>query len=344
MLGMPIFTILLFHRPFVLSAPGWDNWMIEHAKRSKALVIDGSNFKSAIHINHGYSYNSQENPWKSHNVELGDWQWFPGTTTHTLFEFSNDFYPCLYNRKYLDFQIEPSDSLAIQKNIISFSYDSNIVEHVQGAIANAHLCAQLFPKWTCRFYTNCDASTCNIKLPNAEIRNAMHDPVAKSASHHLWKYLVMRDVRVNRYLIRSVTSRLSLRDFAAVQEWIENKDVLLHVIRDHPTLHDSFVLDGLFGAVTYLSTRLTISDDAFRHNNVSIILQEVESQVRNSQILAHDSYHCNKYQHSKAFPTQRQGAEFVGMQYNKDAMPKEFIPKRAKTPKQCRFISTWKYG
>jgi hypothetical protein len=47
-----------------------------------------------------------------------------------------------------------------------------------------------------------------------------------------WRFLVAADTDVERYVVRDIDSRLSLREQAAVDEWIESQKKS-HVMRDH---------------------------------------------------------------------------------------------------------------
>jgi hypothetical protein len=42
--------------PFVIGRPGWDNWLVWHARHSGARVVDASAVVQAVHQNHDYSY------------------------------------------------------------------------------------------------------------------------------------------------------------------------------------------------------------------------------------------------------------------------------------------------
>lgn len=42
--------------PFVIGRPGWDNWLVWHARHSGAHVVDASAVVHAVHQNHDYSY------------------------------------------------------------------------------------------------------------------------------------------------------------------------------------------------------------------------------------------------------------------------------------------------
>jgi hypothetical protein len=52
--------------PFVIGRPGWDNWLVWHARHSGARVVDATAVVQAVHQNHDYSYHP--------DGEVGVWQ------------------------------------------------------------------------------------------------------------------------------------------------------------------------------------------------------------------------------------------------------------------------------
>ena len=44
---------------FVIGRPGWDNWLVWHARASRAVVVDASRAVVAVHQNHDYSHHPQ---------------------------------------------------------------------------------------------------------------------------------------------------------------------------------------------------------------------------------------------------------------------------------------------
>ncbi len=52
--------------PFVIGRPGWDNWLVWHARHSGARVVDATAVVQAVHQNHDYSYHP--------DGEAGVWQ------------------------------------------------------------------------------------------------------------------------------------------------------------------------------------------------------------------------------------------------------------------------------
>lgn len=54
-----VFTRGLYYKntpPFVIGRPGWDNWLVWHARHSGARVVDATAIVQAVHQNHDYSY------------------------------------------------------------------------------------------------------------------------------------------------------------------------------------------------------------------------------------------------------------------------------------------------
>lgn len=45
--------------PFVIGRPGWDNWLVWHARRSGARVVDATAVVQVVHQNHDYSYHPE---------------------------------------------------------------------------------------------------------------------------------------------------------------------------------------------------------------------------------------------------------------------------------------------
>src|SRR5712691_9480684 len=45
--------------PFVIGRPGWDNWLVWHARASGAHVVDATAVVQAVHQNHDYSYHPE---------------------------------------------------------------------------------------------------------------------------------------------------------------------------------------------------------------------------------------------------------------------------------------------
>lgn len=67
------------------------------------------------------------------------------------------------------------------------------------------------------------------------------------ATSTLWRYYVSTDPTVSRFVARDIDARLSHRDKAAVDEWIDS-GLYFHTMHDH-VAHQPPIMGGLFGAV-----------------------------------------------------------------------------------------------
>lgn len=76
-----VFSRGLFYKntpPFVIGRPGWDNWLVWHARNSGARVIDLSAAVQAVHQNHDYGYHP--------DGEAGVWQGKEAQQNYALLE------------------------------------------------------------------------------------------------------------------------------------------------------------------------------------------------------------------------------------------------------------------
>ncbi len=64
--------------PFVIGRPGWDNWLVWHARASSARVVDATAVVQAVHQNHDYSYHPEG--------EAGVWQGEEAQRNYALLE------------------------------------------------------------------------------------------------------------------------------------------------------------------------------------------------------------------------------------------------------------------
>ena len=74
----------------------------------------------------------------------------------------------------------------------------------------------------------------------------------------LWRFLPVLDPSVDVMVSRDLDSRLTTREQAAVQEWI-NTGLAFHVMRDNP-FHGTEILGGMWGARLDSGMRQTLAD------------------------------------------------------------------------------------
>eukprot|EP00095_Tigriopus_kingsejongensis_P001459 maker-scaffold288_size220435-snap-gene-0.9 protein:Tk01459 transcript:maker-scaffold288_size220435-snap-gene-0.9-mRNA-1 annotation:"hypothetical protein DAPPUDRAFT_96285" len=153
----------------------------------------------------------------------------------------------------------------------------------------------------------CDAG----KLPNLGNVTLVH-PL-------LWRFLPAMDPQVEVMFSRDLDSRISDREVAAVEEFL-NSTATFHVMRDHPA-HSSEVMGGTWGAKLNLERskffatmkRILKGSNMKRQGGYdqSVMNRHMWPWVRPIS-MAHDSYLCQRYPSSRPFPTQRVPGPEIG--------------------------------
>ena len=119
-------------------------------------------------------------------------------------------------------------------NIISFYLTLNEPRYVQGLFRNIELAEEIYPEWVCRVFVSSEGvdETTIRELKdrdNVQVVVRGGDPTYGS----LWRLEVADDPTVERFIVRNVECRLSIREKEAVDEWVESGKEF-HMIRDHP--------------------------------------------------------------------------------------------------------------
>ena len=129
------------------------------------------------------------------------------------------------------------------KKVIAFSLWGTDKKYTLGAIRNAVLANEIYEGWTCRFYCGEDV-TKGIKKTLAWNGAEVVEMGGADWNGMFWRFLAADgdDVMISR----DTDSRLSLREKAAVDEWLES-DKDFHIMRDHP-YHQTEILGGMWGA------------------------------------------------------------------------------------------------
>jgi hypothetical protein len=131
------------------------------------------------------------------------------------------------------------------ENVIAYSLFGANPRYCEPAVLNAELTRDLFKGWTCRVYLDATVPAhVQQRLKDAGADVVFMGP--ESGVHPLmWRFLVIDDPKVKRFLLRDADALLSEREAAAVQEWIESP-YYFHVLRDYFT-HTELILAGLWG-------------------------------------------------------------------------------------------------
>jgi len=230
------------------------------------------------------------------------------------------------------------------KKVISFSLWGDNPKYLNGAIRNAELARELFSDWTCRFYVGSSVSF--------KIIEELTNPIPKQWSrykidkgniiglcgsfnplieiYHMdfpgdWRMMFDRfrpvfDQDVDVTIVRDCDSRLSLREKAAVDEWLASP-YGFHTMNDH-YLHSVPIMGGMWGmkrdtlpAFQYLMENW-IKEDRLQTDQ-EFLAQEIWPRVKDN-CLRHDDGYYNHLWGGKPFPTPFDGINFVGASYGSD--------------------------
>ena len=135
------------------------------------------------------------------------------------------------------------------KKIISFSLYGTIPKYTIGALKNAHLAAEIFPDWICRFYVGRSTYTALPRLIKQleELSNVEVVYMNEEGDYTslFWRFYPCAEDDVSVMMSRDTDSRISYREKSAIAEFM-NSTFEFHVIRDHPFHLHHEILGGLF--------------------------------------------------------------------------------------------------
>jgi hypothetical protein len=193
------------------------------------------------------------------------------------------------------------------KKVISFVVFGDNPIYLYGAINNAKLVPIIYPDWESWFYCaeNLNKDILN-KLKNYATKIIICNDEGFITTKN--RFLPISEPDVGIMLVRDCDSRLSIREFYAVQEWL-NSDKNFHVMRDHPN-HSKPILAGMFGVRKPLLNNIRELINSFTWNSYYGVdedfLTEIIFPIVQNDIFTHDAFY------DKKFPTERINNEFVG--------------------------------
>ena len=131
--------------------------------------------------------------------------------------------------------------------IISYCLFGSEPSSIEGAVANSKIASRIFPEWIVRIYhddTVPSEALQSIRSENVQLVNITTNPPFEPKE--IWNLFVATDPCLERYLIRSTDSRLTAREKAAVDQWIDSGKHF-HIMRDAPFHIHHSVPNGLWG-------------------------------------------------------------------------------------------------
>jgi hypothetical protein len=133
------------------------------------------------------------------------------------------------------------------RQVISFSLYGRDQKYLLGAVNNAVVARYLYPGWTARFYIDQSVPE---ELQRVLTQNGAQVVTVSglpAADYGLfWRFLVEDDANVGLYIVRDVDSVISIKERAAVADWLRSGRAF-HVMRDN-VQHSELMLAGMWGA------------------------------------------------------------------------------------------------
>jgi len=139
----------------------------------------------------------------------------------------------------------------------------------------------------------------------------------------LWRFRVATDRQVLVFIVRDADSRLTPRDSAVVADWLQHPQAYFHCIRDHPSHSGFAVSGGLWGGrPAQMDAKVQQLFEDFMGKYGAGYLQDMQFLCNavwplvQAHAYCHDSFSCDRYPSSHAFPVSRVGSEHLGEVYD----------------------------
>jgi len=183
-----------------------------------------------------------------------------------------------------------------QQNVIAYTLWGDDPQYRLPLAENARIMPHLFPGWTMRVYHDeavdpaylADLASHGVQLYAAALPAGM--PAFRRL---LWRFEVIADPGVRRFLIRDADSLLTVKERVAVDAWLASR-LWFHVMRDWYT-HTDLILAGMWGGVGGVLPPVATLLQAFSHWRFETdhidqdLLSETVWPIVKQSALIHDS-------------------------------------------------------
>ncbi|CAM4066324.1 Tetratricopeptide repeat protein [Rahnella bruchi] len=150
------------------------------------------------------------------------------------------------------------------QNVISFSLYGASPKYCEVMIKNAQLSQEFYPGWTCRVYYNETVPEGVIDCLRGLGVQLFDMSNETKIAPTMWRFLVIDDPSVSRFLLRDADSLFSEKETAAVEEWLASS-CWFHHMRDYFT-HTELLLAGLWGGCSGVFSSVKELMTEFVHN------------------------------------------------------------------------------
>ncbi|MAS97055.1 MAG: hypothetical protein CMO55_28015 [Verrucomicrobiales bacterium] len=180
------------------------------------------------------------------------------------------------------------------RNVISFSLWGENPRYLKGALRNAAAAIDIYPAWTCRFYVDDSVPlkvVDQLKRLGSQIKR--RDRPATFFDGLLWRFEVISDPGVARFLIRDCDSVVNVKERVATDEWLASGK-WFHAMRDFYS-HSELLLAGMWGGTTGVFPDLDVIRQSFHPDTAptrtydQLFLRECFWPTVKQSVLVHDS-------------------------------------------------------
>ncbi len=208
-----------------------------------------------------------------------------------------------------------------RKKIITFSLWGDNPKYTVGAVRNAELALSVYPGWICRFYVGTSVPESIIKtLESFSHVEVIKMPEQGDWTSMFWRFYPASDMDVEVLISRDTDSRLSMREKAAVDQWLTSPKQF-HIMRDHPW-HGTLILGGMWGCkqgvINNIRERISMFVKTNKYDVDQAFLRcEIYPNIKDV-CMVHDEFFNFESTNKFRFPLPRIDYEFVGDVFDKD--------------------------
>ncbi|HEY4173756.1 MAG TPA: hypothetical protein VGM42_12075 [Rhodopila sp.] len=137
-----------------------------------------------------------------------------------------------------------------ENNVIAYTLWGNQPRYLVPLLENARIRPHLFAEWTIRVYHDHSVDPAylgQLAAHGVELRPMRLPPNVPAHRALLWRFEVIADPAVQRFLIRDADSLLTVKERVAIDVWLRS-DFHFHTMRDWYT-HTDLLLAGMWGGV-----------------------------------------------------------------------------------------------
>jgi hypothetical protein len=190
----------------------------------------------------------------------------------------------------------PFNPLNPPENVIAYCLWGNEPRYRVPLLENVRILPHLFPGWTIRLYHDSSVEAgyiADLAARGVQLRPMSQPPGQPVHRKLLWRFEVIADPTVRRFLIRDADALLCVKERVAVDAWLQSR-YHFHAMRDWYS-HTDLLLAGMWGGVANIlppPAKLLQSYTAWRVENDHVdqdVLSETVWPTIRRDVLIHDS-------------------------------------------------------